>query len=145
MVVEDADKIRALMIYYQHWGKEEARAQRAADGINETIRLLRVFCVEDDEVLADKLRHLLTHIGISRYLWVECADVLLNQCGGCFPSSDGLDEDGFFYDDEELLFHRKIVLEDNLNAHNEDTASMIYDDAFSYDDVLSVDAILALF
>ena len=145
MVMEDADKIKALMIYSQHWGKEEARARRVSDGIHETIRLLKVFCVDDDDVLADKLRQLLEHIGISRYLWVECADVLLNECGGCFPSSEGYNEDGFFYDDEELLFHRKIALEDNLNAHNEDTACMIYDETFSYDDVLSVDAIVALF
>lgn len=145
--MNDADKIRALTIYFQHWGKEEVRARRAADGIQETMRLLNVFCDDDnhEEPLAEKLRQMVEHIGISRYLWVECADVLLSGCGGAFPSSDTCDEDGFFYDEEELLFDRKTVLEDNLTLHNEDTAHMIYDEEFDYDDVLSVDAIVALF
>lgn len=146
-MMNDADKIRALVIYFQHWGREEARARQVAQGIRETMRLLRVFCADEEgeESLAERLGQLVGHIGTSRYLWVECADVLLNECGGGFPFSEVRDEEGFFYDEEELLFDRKSVLEDNLNLLNEDTAYMIYDEDFDYDDVLSVDAIVALF
>lgn len=144
MTMDDADKIRVLMIYWQHWGREEARARRASGGIRETIRLLGVFCGDDDEdpaPLEDKLRRVLGCVGSSSYLWAECADVLLHDCGGCFPPPD----DDLYDDDEELLFDRKILLDDNLGPRSEDASYMIYDEDFRYEHVLSVDAIVALF
>lgn len=143
-MMNDADKIRALMIYCQHWGREEARARRAAGGIRETMRLMRIFCGDDEEdkaSLDEKLRRVFDCVGASSYLWAECADVLLHDCGGCFPPPDDNDYD----DDEELLFDRKFLLEENLAPRSEDASYMIYDEDFRYEDVLSVDAIVALF
>lgn len=39
--MDDDTKIRALMVYCRHWGKEQARARRAFQGIQETNAIIR--------------------------------------------------------------------------------------------------------
>ena len=60
--------------------------------------------------------------------------------GGCFETLCADDP----YDEDEMLFDRKIMLEDHLNISNDETADIIYDNDFGYRETLSVDAIVAL-
>lgn len=39
--MNDETKIRALMVYFRHWGSEQARMRRAADGIRKTTTIIR--------------------------------------------------------------------------------------------------------
>ena len=74
------------------------------------------------------------------FFWTDFVDIFLQDVGGCFEpiSADHP------YDEEEMLFDRKIILEDHLNIVNDETADIIYDSDFGYRETLSVDAIVAL-
>lgn len=139
--MEDASKIKVLMIYYDHWGKEELRARKTAYGINKTLSLLRERFQTQDRTLIEGLRRMFHYLGHEDmvFLWTDFVDIFFQREGLLDPLS--LDDP---YEEEELLFDRKILLENHLNIHNEDTSDMIYDDGFGYEDVMSVDAIVAL-
>lgn len=139
--MDDASKIKILMIYYDHWGKEELQARKTAHGVRETLSLLRGRFETKDHTLKDGLLRMFRYLEYEDmvFLWSDFADIFL-QREGCF---DPLSSDEP-YEEDEILFDRKVLLETHLNLHNEDTSDLIYDDEFGYEDVLSVDAIVAL-
>ena len=132
-------KIKALMIYYDHWGKDEIRARKTVYGIKKTMRSLdEWFPTEEEETLKCRLKKMFEYNDTDVvFWWNEFAEVFLGEAM-CFEN------DEFFVDPDELLFDRKVMLEDKLNILNEDTADMIYDNDFGYKNVMSVDAIVAL-
>lgn len=133
--MDDARKIAALMIYYQHWGKEEIRARRAAHGWDRTRRLLDEHLWEGGETLLERTRRFVSAHSVSN-IWVELMDVLLG--GECI----GWGEE--YAEEEDLLFDRKTLLEENLGFLGDISVGVLYDDGFQWGDVLSVDAIVAL-
>ena len=155
-MMDDAMKLKVLMIYYDHWGKDEIKARKISYGIKETMDILKAryeityIDEEDGEDEEDKisletrLRRYFYYLCNEdlHYLWTEFAEIFLSDCGGCIEPSNSLDD---YYDNEDLLIDRKLMLEDNLNILNEETADIIYDNDFGYEQALSVDAIVALF
>jgi len=140
--MDDTLKIKVLMIYYNHWGKEEIRARKITRGLDRTLGLLRTRFQTDENTIEIGLKKMFYYLCNEdvHFLWTEFVEIFLQDLGGCFEPL--LEDD--FYEEEEILFDRKIILEDNLNLSNEDTADLIYANDFSYEDVLSVDAIVAL-
>lgn len=142
--MDDETKIKVLKIYYDHWGGDELWARKVVYGLKQTLLLLtNHFQTEQHHTLEHSLRRMfycMCNDDDVYFLWTDFADILLQDFGGCFEPilTDG------FYDEEEILFDRKIILEENLNISNDNTADMIFDNNFSYKDTLSVDAIVAL-
>ena len=129
-----------LTIYYDHWGKDEIRARKAVYGLKKTIRCLEEwFPLEQEEgtSLFFMLKKMFDYDTDVVDRWNEFAEVFLGEAM-CF------DNDNDFFDADELLFDKKVMLEDKLNIFNEDTADLIYDNDFQYKNILSVDAIVAL-
>lgn len=151
--MDDTLKLKVLMIYYDHWGKDEIKARKTSHGVKKTMELLKAryeiddLDEEDDDEektsLETRLKRYFYYLCNEdlHYMWVEFAEIFLNDCGGCVEPYNPLED---LYDNEEMLFDRKIMLEDNLNIVNEETSDIIYDNDFGYDEVLSVDAIVAL-
>ena len=140
--MDDTLKIKALMIYFQHWGKAQIKAYKSVSGMKQTLSLLKTEFQTEEQTLKDGLNHFFYCMSDEEepcFAWIELADILLQNMDGCFEPIL-LDGD---YDEEEMLFDRRTLLEENLHITNEDTADMIYD--LTYDEVLSADAILALF
>lgn len=133
-------KIKALMIYYDHWGKDEIRARKAVHGLQKTMRSIEEwFPTEKEETLQCRLKKMFEYNDSDvMFWWNEFAEVFLGEAM-CFDN-----DDGFFEDPDELLFDKKVMLEDKLNILNEETADLIYDNDFEYKNILSVDAIVAL-
>lgn len=129
-----------LMIYYNHWGKDEIRARKAVFGLKKTMRSLEEwFPVEqEEETLLSMLRKIFEYDMDVVDRWDEFAQVFLGEAMYFDNEHDFLD------DPDELLFDRKVMLEDKLNIFNEETADLIYENDFEYKNVLSVDAIVAL-
>jgi hypothetical protein len=140
--MDDILKIKVLMIYYDHWGKEEITARKIVCGLNKTIGLLKIRFQTEENTIENGLKKMFYYLCNEEvhFLWTEFVEIFLQDLGGCFEPL--LEDD--FYEEEEMLFDRKILLEDNLNLSNEDTADLIYANDFSYENVLSVDAIVAL-
>lgn len=136
--------MEVLMIYYEHWGKEEIKARKLVYGMNRTLELLKTRFQNEDNTIENGIKKMFYYLCNEDmyYIWVEFVDIFLQDCGGCFESSFLEGDD--LYDEEGLLFDRKIILEDNLNLSNEDTAELIYANDFTYQNILSVDAIVAL-
>ena len=130
--MDDNTKIRALMIYYDHWGKEELRAQKTLRGLEETMRMLDEF---DVQALMESFYDVCEQEDI-HFLWTEISQLFLRNCGGCLDPIMGDD----FYDEQELLFTRNLRLMGNLNI----SFSELIEQEFEYQDALSVDAIVAL-
>lgn len=141
--MNDIVKIRVLMIYYNHWGIEELKARRAVDGINKTLHLLEDRFQTEEYTMREGLKRMFYYLSSENtsFLWTEFVDILLQNCGGCFDPLQPHD----LYDEDEMLFDRKIMLEDNLDIWSEESGDIIYDQDFNYQNVLSVDAIVALF
>ena len=140
--MDDSLKIKVLMIYYDHWGKEEIKARKVVHGMNKTLSLLMERFQSEDRTLNDGLKRMFNYLCNEDivFLWTDFVDIFLQDVGGCF---DALCPDDP-YDDDEMLFDRKIMLEDHLNITNDETADIIYDNDFGYQEALSVDAIVAL-
>lgn len=137
--MNDEEKINVLMIYYDHWGKDEIRARGAVNGLRKTLDLLaNWFPTEEEEPMVDKLRRLFRFNDDLIDLWNEFSEVLLGEAM-FFDTEEEAD-----FQEEDVLFSKKVLLEDHLNIVNEDTADLIYDDEFSHQNVLNVDAIVAL-
>lgn len=132
-------KIKVLMIYYDHWGKEEIRARKALIGLQKTEKQLdEWFPMEGDEPLVDRLKQIFLFDMDLVERWKEFAEVFLGEV------MSFLHEDDFLEDEEDILFEKKIMLEDRLYIFNEETSDLIYDEGFQYENILSVDAIVAL-
>lgn len=143
--MDDCMKIKVLMIYYDHWGAQEIRARKAVDGINKTISLLKDRFQTEEHSLEHGMKRFFHYMcdDEAHFVCTEFVDIFLEDCGGCFePIWTG---DPYDYDEEEMIFDRKILLEDHLNIVNDETADIIYDQDFGHDDALSVEAIVALF
>lgn len=131
-----------LMIYYNHWGKEEIRARKAVHGLKKTIRCLEEWFPMEQEDKQETLLSMLTKLFdydmdvVDR--WDEFTQIFLGEAMYFDNEHDFLD------DPDELLFDKKVMLEDKLNIFNEETADLIYENDFEYKNVLSVDAIVAL-
>lgn len=138
--MNDTIKISVLMIYYDHWGKDEINARKIVYGVNRTMDLLEKNFHTEEHSMLDGLKRMFSYLSEdSSYLWSEFVNIFLHDYGGCVDSFQ--DE---LYDEDELLFDRKIRLDDHLNQSSEDTGYLIYDQEFGYQNVLSVDAIIAL-
>lgn len=140
--MDDSLKIQVLMIYYDHWGKEEIKAQKVVLGINKTLSSLTERFQSEDRTLNDGLKRMFNYLCNEDivFLWTDFVDIFLQDLGGCFETMTSDDP----YDEDEMLFDRKIMLEDHLNIINDETADIIYDNDFGYRETLSVDAIVAL-
>lgn len=132
-------KIKVLMIYYDHWGKDEIRARKALNGLQKTIRQLEEwFPMEEEELLVKRLKRIFLYDMDLLDRWKEFTEVLLGE------ALSFVHEDDFLEDEDDILFERKVMFEDRLNIFNEETSDLIYDDGFQYENILSVDAIVAL-
>lgn len=129
--MNDATKIRVLMIYYQHWGLDEIQARKVVHGVQQTIALLE----KQVKTYNDMFFYPSIHFG-----WSEMANALLHNCGGCIDRMPEYDD----YDENEILFDRKVMLENHLHITNYRTCDILYEDGFGYQEILSVDAIVAL-
>lgn len=141
--MDNEQKMTALRIYYEHWGKSEIHARKIIYGINKTLVILTERFQTEKDTMENGLKKMFYYLCNEEvhFLWVEFVDIFLQDLGGCFET---IWEENT-YDEEEMLFDRKIMLEDNLNLSNEDTADLIYANDFDYNNVLSVEAIVALF
>lgn len=141
--MDDPLKIKVLMIYYDHWGKEELKARKVVHGINKTLSALTERFQSEDRTLNDGLRRMFNYLCNEDmvFLWTDFVDIFLQDMGGCFETLSSSDHP---YDEDEMMFDRKILLEDHLNIINDETADIIYDNDFGYRETLSVDAIVAL-
>lgn len=140
--MNDLLKIKVLMIYYDHWGKDEIKARKTAHGINKTLSFLTERFQTEDRTVYDGLKRMFNYLCNEDllFLWTDFIEIFLQDLGGSFESLYTDDP----YDDDEMLFDRKIMLENHLNILNDDTADIIYDNDFGYREALSVDAIVAL-
>ena len=140
--MEDVLKIKVLMIYYDHWGKDEIQARKVVHGLEKTCSLLSQHFQTKDRTTEDALKRMFHYLCNEDvvFLWTDFVDIFLQDLGGCFESLSMDDP----YDEEEMLFDRKIMLEDHLQIVNDETADLLYDDDFGYREALSVDAIVAL-
>lgn len=137
-MLSDTDKINVLMIYYQHWGKEEINARKTVQGLNMTIKALEKLRTNKEETLRNEIIRYFNYIGDDdlNFMWSEFAELFLQDEVSPFY----MDDDG--YDEDDLIFDRRCALEDRLLVHNEETADMIFE--LNYQEILSVDAIIAL-
>lgn len=129
--MNDNTKISVLMIYYQHWGVDEIKARKVVHGAQQTITLLAKKMKNYD----DMFFYPSIYFG-----WSEMANALLHNCGGCIDSMPEYDD----YDENEMLFDRKVMLGNHLHITNYKTSDILYGDGFGYQETLSVDAIIAL-
>lgn len=141
-MMDDTTKIQVLMIYYHHWGHDEINARKISYGVNLTLKLLKERFETDEYTLKDGIRRMFYYLCNEdlTFLWSEFVEIFLQNYHGW--TFEPMDTD--LYDEDEMLFDRKISLEENLNLSNEDTAEIIYENGFTYQNVLSVDAIIAL-
>lgn len=113
--MNDSDKIIALMIYYQHWGKDEIRARKTISDMHMTFKALENLRENKRETLRDRIMqrfHYRDREDLDlHFMWIEISELFLQDS-----------------------YH--------LSIHNEDTANLIND--MDYQDLLSVDAIIAL-
>lgn len=138
--MDDLLKIRVLMIYYDHWGKDELKARQTVYGLNKTLHLLEERFHTKEYTMMESLKRMFSYLSEDRsFVCSEFIDIFLQDYGGCFENF--LEN---FYDEDELLFDRKIILEENLNISSEESGYLLYDSDFDYQNVLSVDAIVAL-
>lgn len=136
--MDDNTKIKTLMIYYEHWGKDEIRAQKVVHGLGHTMSQLKEGFLMENDRLYDQLNQLFTfysHDLLDR--WNEIAQRLLGETM-CFSHGEE------FLDEEDRLFDKKVILEHKLNIFQAEASDMIYNIDFGYENVLSVDAIIAL-
>jgi hypothetical protein len=140
--MDDFLKIKVLMIYYDHWGRDEIRARKVVHGMNQTLCSLTERFQSEDRTVKDGLVRMFNYLCNEDifFLWTDFVDIFLQNLGGCFESIGVYDP----YDDDEMLFDRKFILEDHLNIRNDTTADLIYDNDFGHREILSVDAIVAL-
>lgn len=143
--MEDALKIKVLMIYYDHWGKEEIKARKTVDGVNKTIMMLQSrFQTRDDTLLyasLQKMFHYLFHDHSFREIyvvWVDFAEIFLQS----FAFEMLLDHD--YYSDHGRMDARKNRLCGSLHLEDEESILLLYNE-LSPQEVMSVDAIVALF
>lgn len=131
-IMDDTTKMRVLMIYYEYWGKEEIRTRKTVCGLHSTLKI-----IEDHIQNYDDYFYYFCHD--IYFLWTEFTDMFLKDCGGCFDAV----RDGFYYDEQDLLLNRKMRLEEHMSGTS-DANHLLYHDEFRYNNILSVDAILAL-
>ena len=65
--MDDFLKIKVLMIYYDHWGKEEIKARKIAGGMRKTISSLTEHFQTDDDTLNDALKRMFHDLFLDRF------------------------------------------------------------------------------
>lgn len=142
--MDEQTKIRVLMIYYNHWGKDEIRLRKTIDGLNKTISILKnEYASYNDLTLSDALGSLFyqysdVHISI---LYKDMIDVLLKDYGGFYDDERNF---GDYDEQDDLLFDRKYNFEENTGDLSQEGSSILYNDNFTHHHVLSVESIVAL-
>jgi hypothetical protein len=98
--MDDATKIQVLMIYYQHWGKDEIKAQQDQNGLQRTMdKIYHLFRsknpssasfhlveeVQFQTALIKEIRQMSFHVHMDPtiYLLNQLSDTLLSSMGGC--------------------------------------------------------------
>lgn len=143
--MDDTLKIKVLMIYYEHWGKEEIKARKTVWGINKTLGTLKSrFQTRNDKVLhicLQKMFHYLFHDRSFREIyvvWIDFTEIFLQS----FAFEMLLDHD--YYSEEGRMDARKNRLCGSLRLEEEESILILYNE-LSPHEVMSVDAIVALF
>lgn len=143
--MDDQTKIQVLMIYYEHWGKYEIRARKAAKGSKLTMDIFnKEYLYSESASLSDSI-----HILLDRYSGLHMTDLykdlvsdLLKDCGGFYDDDWHLDDTR--YSNEDLLFDKKYRFESNSGALSGECSEILYDDQFTEEHIASVEAIVAL-
>ena len=143
--MDDTLKIKVLMIYYEHWGKEEIRLRKTICGINKTLQTLKSrFQTRNDKVLYTCLQKMFHYMFDDSsfqeifVVWIDFTEIFLQS----FAFEMLLDYD--YYNEEGRIDARKNRLCDSLRLDQEESIVLLYNE-LSQIDIMSVDAIVALF
>ena len=144
--MEDALKIKTLMIYYDHWGKDEIKARKTVSGVNKTISMLqsRFQIRRDNTMLYASLQKMFHYLFLDHsfreiyVVWIDLAEIFLQS----FAFEMLLDHD--YYSDQGRMDARKNRLCGSLHLEDEESILLLYNE-LSPQEVMSVDAIVALF
>lgn len=143
--MDDTLKIKVLMVYYEHWGKEEIKARKTAYGADQTLTTLKSrFQTRNDQILSvclQKMFHYLFHDHSFQELyvvWIDFTEIFLQS----FAFEMLLDHN--YYSEEGRLDARKNRLCDSLRLEGEESILLLYNE-LSPQEIMSVDAIVALF
>lgn len=140
--MDDEIKIQILMIYYNHWGKYEINSRKVVSGIKKTMNFLNKEFVYNDLSLQQSLKSLFynysdDHISSVYKLLIE---LLLEDYGGYY-------DDDWNYElenEDDLLFDKKYLLEQNIGDLSSESSDILYSDDFNASHRLSVEAIVGL-
>lgn len=137
--MEDVSKIRALMIYYDHWGKEELRSRKTAYGIHKTLSLLQERFQTQDRTLMEGLRRMFHYLGQEDmiFLWSEFVDIFFQREGFAML----LDYEYYATEDGRMDAWKNRLC-NSLHLEEEERILFLYNE-LSPQEVLSVDAIVA--
>ena len=144
--MEDALKIKTLMIYYDHWGKDEIRARKTVSGVNKTISMLQSrFQIRHDNTVLytslEKMFHYLFHdhsFPEIYVMWIDFTEIFLQS----FAFEMLMDHD--YYSDQGRMDAKKNQLCGSLHLEEEESILLLYNE-MSPQEIMSMDAIVALF
>ena len=136
--MNDNLKIQALMVYFLHWGKEENKAQRDLDAFITTMNKIKELFIDhniefhhDFDFLQEvKLMNSWIHYGPDATMDFinRMANKLLSSMGGC----------------NDMLYYRPLSSPIKLSKTLDISVFDIFALGLDDDDMLSVDAIVAL-
>lgn len=137
--MDDASKIKVLMIYYDHWGKEELQARKTANGIHKTLSLLQMRFQTQDHTLIEDLQKMFHSMEYSDrvFFWTEFVNIFFQM------KSFDIFDNGYYATEDGRMDTWKNRLCNSLLLEEEESILFLYNE-LSPQDVLSVDAIVAL-
>jgi len=143
--MDDFLKIKVLMIYYDHWGKDEIRARKADYGVKKTMEILQTrFHAQQNTRLhttLERMFHYLIHDHAFQEIyivWIDFTEVFLQS----FAFEMLLDYD--YYTEIGRMDAWKNRLCGSLRLKDEESILLLYNELRPHE-ILSVDAIVALF
>ena len=125
--MDDTLKIKALMIYFEHWGKEEARIYENMDGLKRFDKHVHTTYDSRYETALEALKN--TDMSSTRF-WYSMVDCLL----------PGMDHWVEYYDFMTKPIYAKIKFAENIGAAFYDIAHI----NVAEEKMKQVDAIIAL-
>jgi hypothetical protein len=125
--MDDTLKIKALMIFFEHWGKEEARTYKNLDGLKKFDKQIRTAYDSRYETAMDALKN--TDMTSMRF-WSSMVDCLL----------PGMDHWAEYYDFINKPLYAKIRFAESIGAVFYDIAHVDVADG----KMKQVDAVVAL-
>ena len=142
--MDDQQKIKAIMVYYNHWGRDEINARKILHGLRLTTSLLVKEYVHSGMSLYESLTSLFYNYSEEHVsnLCKDLIDLLLRDCGE-FYNDDWMISDEIYSMDDHL-FDRKCLFESNSGDLGKESSRFFYSDNFDYRNVLSVESIVAL-